>query len=97
MRTNFDRVYKHVLKIAHDKLSFIGHSLFVRSWQDDTFELEVRVSIEGRVHRFMYEKNKDCISLFHRIIEKTKFDFGLENFAVYPKDVIETILEYDEI
>jgi hypothetical protein len=97
MRTNFDKVCKHVLKVAHEKLGFTGYSLFIKSWQDDTFELEIRVSAEGRIHRFMYEKSNNYITLFHRIIEKAKIDFGFENFGVHPKDVIEIILDYKEL
>lgn len=97
MRTNFDKVHKHVLRVAHEKLPFTGYALFIKSWQDDTFELEIRVSAEGRIHRFMYEKNDKYIFLFHRIIEKAKIEVGLENFGVHPRDIIEIILEYEEL
>lgn len=95
MRTNFDKQYKYVLKRAHEKLAFIGHTLLVTSWIDDTFRLEIRVSAGDRIHKFIYgegEDGEDGIILVHKDFDKTKYiKSELENYDFEPGDFTEEI------
>jgi len=97
MQTVFEKEFQYVLKHIPKDLLDKGYSMFIKVWQDNTLELEIRISSDGRIHRFMYDKNTNYTALFHRIIDKAKIDVGFENFGVHPMEIIETMLDYKEL